>query len=88
MRPTPPQSRAILVIGRRKTVKAGRSTSLQGLDGLFHDRRPAGPCCDVTQHEAQAWETARNAAQVKVNWQFTTADARIKLNKLYPSLEV
>ena len=43
---------------------------------------------DDLRREAKAWETARNAAQVKVNWQFTTADARIKLNKLYPSLEV
>jgi hypothetical protein len=37
--------------------------------------------------ETKAWETARNAAAMKVNWQFTTADARIKLRRLYPSLE-
>ena len=40
------------------------------------------------RREAKAWEVARNGAQVKANWQFTTADARIKLNKLYPSLEM
>jgi len=34
--------------------------------------------------EAAAWEERRNTAQVQVNWQFTTADARIKLSKLYP----
>jgi hypothetical protein len=33
-----------------------------------------------------AWETKRNAAQVKVDWPFTTADARIKLKRLYPVL--
>jgi hypothetical protein len=38
--------------------------------------------------EAAAWEDQRNAAQVKVHWQFTTADARIKLKKLYPTIEV
>lgn len=37
--------------------------------------------------ETKAWETARNVAATKVNWQFTTADARIKLRRLYPSLE-
>lgn len=36
--------------------------------------------------EVAAWEAARNAAQVPVNWHFTTADARIKLRKLYPTI--
>jgi len=37
--------------------------------------------------EVTAWQSARNAAQVKVNWQFTTADARVNLKRLYPMLE-
>ena len=37
--------------------------------------------------EIEAWEVDRNAKEAKVNWQFTTADARIKLKKLYPSLD-
>jgi len=37
--------------------------------------------------EVAAWETARDAASTKVNWPFTTADAWIKLRKLYPSIE-
>jgi len=36
--------------------------------------------------EAAAWEDQRNAARAKVNWRFTTADARIKLKRLYPNL--
>lgn len=32
------------------------------------------------------WEAARNAAQVKVTWRFTTDAARIKLARLYPAL--
>lgn len=32
------------------------------------------------------WFTARNQRKTSVNWQFTTADARIKLRRLYPSL--
>jgi hypothetical protein len=38
--------------------------------------------------EATAWAESRNAKDAKVNWQFTTADVRIKLKKLYPSIEV
>jgi hypothetical protein len=32
------------------------------------------------------WEQSRNAAAVRVNWRFTTADARIKLKHLYPTV--
>lgn len=32
------------------------------------------------------WDTERNAGQKSVNWQFKTADARIKLKHLYPIL--
>lgn len=32
------------------------------------------------------WERSRNEQQVGVNWRFTTADARIKLKRLYPTL--
>jgi hypothetical protein len=35
--------------------------------------------------EVAAWEHTRNHHAVKVNWRFTTEDARIKLKKLYPS---
>jgi transposase len=35
--------------------------------------------------EIAAWEAARNSKATTVNWRFTTADARIKLERLYPS---
>ena len=38
--------------------------------------------------EAVAWAEQRNAKEAKVNWRFTTIDARIKLKKLYPSIEL
>jgi DDE superfamily endonuclease len=38
--------------------------------------------------EVHAWQEARNAKTVTVDWRFTTADARIKLKHLYPSIEV
>lgn len=34
--------------------------------------------------EVAAWEARRNRLVAKVDWQFTTADARIKLKRLYP----
>jgi hypothetical protein len=34
-----------------------------------------------------AWEAERNDRGVEVQWRFTTADARIKLHRLYPSLQ-
>jgi len=37
--------------------------------------------------EATAWQNHRNNKNAKVNWQFTTDDARIKLSRLYPSIE-
>jgi hypothetical protein len=39
------------------------------------------------RREVSAWEDDRNERQVGVNWQFTTADARIKLRKLYPVIQ-
>jgi hypothetical protein len=37
--------------------------------------------------EVAAWEAERNAMHATVDWQFTTADARIKLKHLYPVIE-
>ena len=38
--------------------------------------------------EVKAWQEQRNSEVVKVHWQFTTADARVKLKSLYPKIEV
>jgi hypothetical protein len=44
---------------------------------------------DVTtlQEECQAWATARHHAHVTIKWQFSTADARIRLHRLYPQIK-
>lgn len=39
------------------------------------------------KREVKAWQEYRNNMNSKVNWQFTTEDARVKLKKLYPSIE-
>lgn len=42
---------------------------------------------DTLVREVQAWEAERNAAEVTIDWQFTAADARIKLKRLYPVIK-
>ena len=37
--------------------------------------------------EVAAWQERRNTAAITVDWRFTTADARIKLKRLYPSFQ-
>ena len=46
------------------------------------------PDLETLNREVAAWVKARNAAVVGVDWQFTTADARVKLKKLYPTLQL
>jgi len=39
------------------------------------------------RQEVEAWQEHRNNKNTKINWQFTTTDARVKLNRLYPSFD-
>ncbi len=45
------------------------------------------PDAYALQREVAAWEKQRNLDYRKIDWQFTTADARIKLKRLYPSIQ-
>lgn len=42
---------------------------------------------EKVKEEAKAWEQKRNGITKKINWQFTTEKARIKLKRLYPSYD-
>jgi transposase len=46
------------------------------------------PDLESLRREVAAWEQQRNAAVAMVDWQFTTADARVKLKRLYPTIEL
>ena len=46
------------------------------------------PDLTTVQQEVAAWQTRRNNTQVGVDWHFTTEDARIKLKRLYPVVNV
>ncbi|MGB8397572.1 IS630 family transposase [Bradyrhizobium sp.] len=54
--------------------------STQCLDRRIPDKQ-------TLTREVAAWEQHRNAHHAKADWQFTTADARIKLKRLYPQFE-
>ena len=41
----------------------------------------------IVRRETKAWQEARNNKNAKVNWQFRTEDARIKLRRLYPTFD-
>jgi hypothetical protein len=43
---------------------------------------------EEVRQEVIAWQENRNNKNASVNWQFTTKDARIKLSRLYPSIEI
>ena len=60
-------------------------TELSVLGRQCLDRRIADQ--EFLKRQVAAWEAKRNQARAKVDWQFTTADARIKLKRLYPKLE-
>jgi hypothetical protein len=60
-------------------------TELSVLSGQCLDRRMASK--QLVSDESSAWEAERNRLEAKVRWRFTTEDARIKLEKLYPVLE-
>ncbi len=42
---------------------------------------------DTLRRQIAAWEDRRNACTARVEWQFTTQDARVKLRSLDPSLQ-
>jgi len=45
------------------------------------------PTLEAVQERVAAWQDRRNQHQATISWRFTTADARIKLKRLYPSIE-
>lgn len=60
-------------------------TELSVLGSQCLDRRIGAK--DELRVEVAAWEQRRNTAKCRVDWQFTTADARVKLKRLYPSIQ-
>jgi hypothetical protein len=57
-----------------------KALSMQCLDRRIENR-------EILVQEVGAWESERNKAVVGVDWQFTTGDARIRLRRLYPTIQ-
>jgi hypothetical protein len=55
------------------------------LTGQCLDRRIDS--IETVKKEVAEWQKFRNNKNAKVNWRFTTADARVKLSRLYPTLD-
>jgi uncharacterized small protein (DUF1192 family) len=60
-------------------------SELSVLSGQCLDRRIADK--HILVEEVAAWEASRNKNNTKADWQFTTANARVKLKRLYPHFE-
>ena len=45
------------------------------------------PTIEQMKKEVAAWAKARNQSEGKINWKFTTDNARIKLKRLYPQFD-
>ena len=59
-------------------------SELSVLSGQCLDRRIADKHTLI--EEVAAWQHSRNKNHAKADWQFTTADARVKLKRLYPTI--
>ncbi|MBT7326513.1 MAG: IS630 family transposase, partial [Anaerolineae bacterium] len=46
------------------------------------------PDQETLREKVTAWQNRRNASQSPINWRFTTEDARIKLHRLYPTINL
>ena len=69
------------------TPKHGSWLNMAEIEPSVLARQCLGERMDNQEHlakEVAAWEQARNAAACMVDWRFTTADARLKLKRLYP----
>jgi hypothetical protein len=58
---------------------------LSALSRQCLDRRIAD--AEILKREVEAWKANRNDAKIRVRWRFTTANPRIKLHRLYPSIK-
>lgn len=42
---------------------------------------------EALKHQIEVWQHQRNRQHATVQWRFTTQDARVKLQRLYPSFD-
>ena len=72
------------------TPKHGSWLNMAEIELSVLDRQVLDQRLNSLEHanqEVEAWQERRNQEQAKISWRFTTQDARIKLLRLYPSLQ-
>ena len=85
MTTTGQQPRGVHLVG---SIPLGNAEEVfRTASAILGDRLRRIPDQPTLTAEVAVWEQTRNANGATVNWRFTTADARIKLKRLYPSIE-
>ncbi len=90
MKPSSPKRRVRKRFEFRYTPKHGSWLNMAEIESGALSRqclRRRIPDRDTMLRETVAWVERRNAADVTVDWRFTTKDARTKLKSLYPSIQ-
>lgn len=71
------------------TPKHGSWLDMAEIEISIMSRQALGkslPDLESFKQQVRAWTVKRNTECVKINWQFNTQDARIKLARLYPTI--
>ena len=88
---TPKEAKRILDrLEFHSTPKHGSWLNMAEIELSVLDRQCLNRCIPsqaVLIRETSTWASQRNDKQATVNWQFATDDARIKLKRLYPSID-
>jgi hypothetical protein len=90
MKPSPLPTRAASSSGSNGIARPGMAV---GWTWLKRNSVCSSQCLDrripdkqTLIEEVAAWEASRNKHHTKADWQFTSADARVKLKRLYPAI--
>ena len=89
---SPPEARRLLSrLELHYTPKHGSWLNMAEIEigvmnGQCLDRRIAEQC--IIAREVTAWEQQRNEEEAKIRWTFTVSDARVKLAKIYPAIDI
>lgn len=82
---TQPEGRFVFVF----TPKHGIWLDMAEIEiGIMNRQSFGKPCADLEsfRQQVRAWTIKSNTKCVKINWQFKTQDAKIKLARLYPNI--
>jgi hypothetical protein len=77
---------SICISGEKRRLRCQRRKNLT-IDRIHYCLERRIEDQPTLKREVAAWESDRNTKETKADWRFTAADARIKLRKLYPTVD-